>query len=127
LDLKDDHKRKLNILIAEDDEQSSQFLNILVESISKNIFSTVTGPETLALFKKNPDIDLILMDVQMPGMDGLEVTRQIRKFNKKIIIIAQTAFAMAADEEKALQAGCDAYLSKPLKKEKLMNLINRFF
>lgn len=63
----------------------------------------------------------------MPGMDGYEATRQIRKFNKKVVIIAQTAYAQTGDRDKALAAGCNDYISKPIKKDELMLLIEKHF
>jgi len=63
----------------------------------------------------------------MPIMDGYEATRQIRKFDEHVVIIAQTAYGLANDREKALQAGCDDYISKPIKKDELYGLINKYF
>lgn len=60
-------------------------------------------------------------------MDGYEATRQIRKFNKKVVIIAQTAYAQKGDKEKALEAGCNDYISKPIKKDELISLIQKHF
>jgi CheY-like chemotaxis protein len=123
----EDSVRKLNILIAEDDEPSKRLLNITVKPISKNIGFSKTGSETIKVCQNNQDIDLVLMDIQMPETNGLEATRQIRQFNKEVIIIAQAAYVSAEDENKALQAGCNAYISKPINQEKLMTLINTFF
>jgi hypothetical protein len=65
------------------------------------------------------------MDIQMPFINGYEATKQIRSFNKKVIIIAQTAFALAGDKEKSMAAGCNDYLSKPIKKEELEAIIQK--
>jgi len=119
--------KKLNIVIAEDDETSTMLLKIEVGPFSQKVLITKTGAETVEACYANPDIDLVLMDIQMPGMDGYEATRQIRQFNKKIIIIAQTAFALAGDKEKALEAGCNDYISKPINKDKLSGLIQKYF
>jgi len=70
---------------------------------------------------------LVLMDIQMPDVNGYEATKQIRQFNKGIVIIAQTAYALAGDREKAIEAGCNDYLSKPIKKDELMTLIVKYF
>jgi CheY-like chemotaxis protein len=67
------------------------------------------------------------MDIQMPEMDGMEATQKIREFNKDVIIIAQTAYGFAADREKVLKAGCNDYISKPIKKEELFSLIEKYF
>jgi len=73
----------------------------------------------------NPDIDLVLMDIKLPTIDGYEATRQIRKFNKDVIIIAQTAYALEGDREKAIAAGCNDYISKPIKKDELLEKISK--
>jgi hypothetical protein len=65
------------------------------------------------------------MDIRMPGMNGYDATRQIREFNKDVVIIAQTAFAIAGDREKSLEAGCNDYISKPIKKEELLEKIEK--
>jgi CheY-like chemotaxis protein len=74
----------------------------------------------------NPDIDLVLMDILMPEMDDHEATRQIRKFNNDVIIIAQTAYALEGDKEKAIAAGCDDYMSKPIKADELKQMIIKY-
>ena len=91
-----------------------------------NILHTVNGNETLAICKKRKDIDLILMDIKMPELSGIEVTRLIRQFNPDIPIIAQTAYAMEEDKELILKSGCNSYISKPIKANMLMNILNQY-
>ncbi len=119
--------KKLKILIVEDDEPSEKLITIGVGKFSSEIIIAKTGTEAVENCRRNPDIDLVLMDIQMPEMDGYEATRQIRHFNKKVIIIAQTAYALGGDREKALEAGCTDYISKPIKRADLMELINKYF
>lgn len=115
--------KNLKILIAEDDEFADNLLSKILEDISKEILHAETGVKAVELFRKQPDIDLILMDNQMPVMSGNEATKQIREFNKDVIIIAQTALALAGDREKALEAGCNDYISKPINKKELLEKI----
>jgi len=119
--------KKLKILIVDDDETSSLFLIESLENIDGGILYAKNGLEAVEICRNNPDIDLILMDLKMPIMDGYESTRQIRQFNKKSFIIAQTAFALAGDREKAIEAGCNEYISKPIMQNKLLSLINEHF
>ena len=117
----------LKILIAEDDETSEILITIDVEKFGKNVLIARTGNEAVEVSRNNPDIDLILMDILMPVMNGYEATRQIRQFNKDVVIIAQTAFGLFGDREKAIEAGCNEYISKPINKEKLVTLIKKYF
>ena len=87
--------KNLKILIVEDDEISYSLLSLTLQKISKEVLHAITGVEAVEACRDNPDIDLVLMDIRMPKMDGLEATRQIRQFNKDVIIIAQTAYAFA--------------------------------
>ena len=119
--------KELKILIAEDDEGSAVFLSILVKPFCQEVLKVRSGVEVVDACRNNPDLDLILMDIRMPIMDGYEATRQIRKFNSKVVIIAQTAFALTGDYEKAIAAGCNDYISKPIRKDKLQMLIHNFF
>jgi len=116
----------LKILIAEDDETSAELISLTVESISKVILKAKNGEEAVEFCRKNPDIDLILMDSKMPRIDGYEATRQIRKFNKDVVIIAQTAFALSGEREKALEAGSSDYITKPFSRLALLSLINTY-
>jgi len=117
----------LEILIAEDDETSEMLLEKMVESFNSKIIKAKTGLEAIEACRNNPDTDLILMDIQLPGINGYEATRQIRAFNKEVIIIAQTAYGLSGDREKAIEAGCNDYISKPVKKEKFDALIRGYF
>ena len=117
----------LKILIAEDDETSEIFISISVNEFSREILKVSSGAEAIEACRNNPDIDLILMDIKMPGMDGYEATRQIRQFNNEVVIIAQTAYALVGDREKASKAGCNDYISKPIKKQELNALIEKYF
>ncbi len=112
-----------SVIVAEDDETSRMFLETILKNRVKRITYTTTGEETVAKFRENPDTDIILMDIKMPDMNGYNATREIRKFNSDVIIIAQTAFGLSGDRKKALEAGCDEYISKPIKKEMLFEKI----
>ncbi len=114
----------LELLIVEDEETSSYFLEIILKNRFREIISAKTGKEAIEICRNNPEIDIILMDIKMPEMSGYEATREIRKFNKEVVIIAQTAFALAGDKKKAIEAGCDDYISKPIDKEILLGMIN---
>jgi len=94
---------------------------------SKELLHAQNGIEAVDACHLNPDIDLILMDMKMPAMGGLESTRQIRKFNKEVIIIAQTAFGLPSDRGKAIESGCNDYISKPINKTELLALIQKHF
>jgi len=112
---------KNTILIAEDDEINFFYMNaLLARETDSKILRAENGREAIELVKSNNDIKLILMDIKMPEIDGLEATRQIKLTNPDIPIIAITAYAMSGDEERVLAAGCDGYLSKPISKEKLL-------
>lgn len=117
----------LKILIAEDDAGSEMFISIAMKMVNREILIASTGREAIECCRTNPDIDLILMDIRMPDIDGYEATRQIRQFNTDIIIIAQTANALLEDRDIALAAGCNDYISKPIDKQLLMRLIKKYF
>ncbi|MCD4772457.1 MAG: PAS domain S-box protein [Bacteroidales bacterium] len=117
----------LKILIAEDEEYAKIHLSIILKQLSKEILHTKNGEKAVEICKSNPDIDLVLMDIQMPIMDGYEAIRKIREFNKDVIIIAQTAYALQGDREKAIRIGCNDYISKPINKNKLIEIIWKYF
>jgi len=117
----------LKVLIAEDDPGSEMLITRTIKGLSKEILKAVKGTEAVEMCRSNPDIDLILMDIKMPEMDGYEATRRIRQFNKKVIIFAQTAYALSGDREKAIEAGCNDYISKPIQKDQFLTLIEAYF
>ena len=112
------------ILVAEDDETNFLYLSSLLNRETEaTILHAWNGREAIELFKANPGIVLILMDIKMPEIDGFEATRQIKLMNKDIPVVGITAYAMTGDKERVLAAGCDGYLSKPISKKNLMNKI----
>ena len=113
------------ILIGEDEHINFRLLEVMLAKTRVKILRGKNGLETFQLFKANPQVDLILMDIKMPEMDGCEVTREIRKFNNRIPIIAQTAYALEEEKEKSLEAGCSAYITKPINKKDLLLLIDK--
>ena len=117
--------RKLKILIVEDDETSQELISILVEKFAEKMIKVKSGLEAVEVCRKNADLDLILMDIQLLEINGYEATKQIRQFNKDVVIIAQTAYALSGDKEKAISIGCNDYISKPLNSELLSMLIKK--
>lgn len=123
----DSRINNLKVLVVEDNEESALLLRIILKKISHEILHAKNGYEATVICRDNPDIDLVLMDIKMPEMDGYEATKKIREFNKEVIIISQTAFALAGDSDKGMEAGCNGYLTKPIKKKELLTIIQRFF
>ena len=114
------------ILIAEDEEFNYIYLQEILSETKANILRARDGNEAIQLFNQHPEIDLILMDLKMPIVNGLEATKQIKEKNKAIPIIAQTAYALYGDREKAIEMGCNNYLSKPIEKNKLFELLAKY-
>lgn len=114
------------ILVVEDDEQSFFFLNELLKKTGVNILRASNGMDAVEMVKIHPQIDAVLMDIQLPRMNGFEATAQIKRIKKSLPIIAQTAYAMSGDKEKCLIAGCDDYVQKPLNIEILLPKVNQY-
>lgn len=115
------------ILIGEDEHINFRLLEVMLSKTRVTILRGKNGVETLELYQNNPQIDLILMDIKMPEMDGCEVTREIRKVNPHIPIIAQTAYALEDEKEKSFEAGCSDYITKPINKKDLLSMIEKKF
>jgi CheY-like chemotaxis protein len=118
-------KKNFKILIVEDEEFVIAYLKIVLKNHEKEMLIAKTGVEAVGVCYNNPDIDLILMDIKLPGIDGYEATRRIREFNKDVFILSQTAFAQIGDREKSLEAGCNEYITKPLSKDLLLEIISK--
>lgn len=114
------------ILIVEDVESNYLYLNAVLTKLNARIEWVQNGLEAVNFAKENPDIALILMDLQMPEMNGYDATREIKKIYPEMKIIAQTAFAMSDDRAKAIEAGCDDYLAKPIRSKDLLETVNKF-
>jgi CheY-like chemotaxis protein len=116
-----------SILVVEDDEISLEFLKELFEPYKIKVLSSADGKSAIDIFRNNPQIDLVLMDVQLPVMNGIESMKEIKKINSDLPIIAQTAFAMSGDKEKYMKEGIDGYISKPINLHELLSLITKYF
>ncbi len=114
------------ILIVEDDDSSYEFIKSVLELKNINYKRAENGKIAVEYCNNNSDIDLVLMDINMPVMNGYEASKQIKSVNPKLPIIAQSAYAIFGDKEKALQAGCDDYITKPIVMEDLLTLIYKF-
>jgi len=115
-----------NILIVEDDESSSYLINEILKNTSAKLFYANDGEEAIEFIKIHPETDLILMDVNLPVMDGFTATKEIKMLNRKLVVIAQTAYAFAHDREKAKEAGCDDFLTKPINPYLLLAKIDKY-
>ncbi|HCR91644.1 MAG TPA: hypothetical protein DIW50_14555 [Prolixibacteraceae bacterium] len=114
------------ILIVDDNKDVLTYMNEILGDCKAKIITAESGNEAIEICNWAEKIDLILMDIQMPGMDGYAATREILKLYPDIPVVAQTAHAMAGDETKCLRAGCVAYISKPIEKQKLQQTISAF-
>ncbi len=123
---KKDSKQKPTLLIAEDDELNYLYIEAVVEKQGYNILHAVNGAEAVNYCMQNKGISIVLMDIKMPVIDGIEATRQIREFMPELPIIATTAHAQTGDEHRFLAAGMNDYVAKPFNKEKLLSIISKY-
>jgi CheY-like chemotaxis protein len=114
------------ILIAEDEKINFLFLKAIFKGTGAKILWAKNGEETVELCRTNKDVDIILMDIKMPGINGLDATRQIKSECPDIAIVAQTAYSLNDDREKAFDAGCDDFLAKPIRPRNLMATVERY-
>jgi PAS domain S-box-containing protein len=117
------HDKK--ILVVEDDDLNYAFLEAVISQTNATIIRAENGHEALSKCKETTP-DIILLDIRLPEMDGFEFTRQLRKSGITIPVIAQTAYAMSGDKHKCLDAGCNDYIAKPLKKNELLKKMSNF-
>ena len=115
-----------SILIVEDDESNFMFLKTALRKTGINILVARNGREAINMYNNNKNIGLILMDIQLPVLNGIDATKEIRKTDREVPIIAQTAYAMSDDRKKCLDAGCNDYIPKPIKMDILMNKLNKY-
>lgn len=115
------------LLIAEDDHFSFIYLKEILNGTGIKIIYADNGIRAFAECLKNKNISVVLMDIKMPVVNGLESTRLIKKYKPQIKIIAQTAFAMPEDKQKCISAGCDDYITKPIIPEELYTKLIRMF
>ncbi len=114
------------ILIAEDDDINYLYLEELLLDEKVKIIRVNNGKEAVEICKANVEIDLVLMDIKMPVLNGYEATKQILKFRKKLPVVAQTAYAFLDDKQNAIDSGCIDHISKPIEKDQLMVILNKY-
>jgi CheY-like chemotaxis protein len=127
--LVEEAKHSIRILLAEDNPINQKLARFMLNKAGYHLDIVTNGKEAVEAVTKNPDTyDIILMDVQMPVMDGIEATRLIKQQQKgkDIPIIAVTAEVMKGDKEKFLQAGMDDYISKPIKREVVFEMVKKW-
>jgi len=120
-------KKGLKIMVVDDSDDAISLLKKFLEPISNQILTTTNGDDALELYKKHSDADVIFMDMKLPGIDGYELTKKIRNLNKDIIIIAQTAYALNEEKQKALNTGCNDYISKPYTEDDILKIMRKWF
>jgi CheY-like chemotaxis protein len=111
------------ILVAEDENSNFELIKAMLQSTRANIIRANNGKEAIEICRKNNNISLILMDIRMPEMNGYIATKLIKEFKPSLPVISLTAYAMADDREKSIQAGCDDYISKPINPQELLEKI----
>jgi two-component system, cell cycle response regulator DivK len=108
------------ILIVEDVEPNFKYLAKALEKTNAKIMHAKTGSEAINLCIKHPEIDLVLMDLHLPGISGYDATLEIKKIRSDITVIAQTAFVFSGEKKKCLDVGCDDYIAKPIRSDELI-------
>lgn len=115
-----------NILVVEDDESSAFLLGEILKGTGARIDYTTDGEGAIEYIRQHPDTDLILMDVHLPQKDGFTATREIKSFASNVVVIAQTAYALSSNNQEAMEAGCDGFMTKPLRPALLLDKMDGF-
>jgi CheY-like chemotaxis protein len=119
-DMENEYLRTKKILIVEDDVSSRLYLNKILEKTGASLLNACDGREAIEAAKSDPDIDIILMDIQLPFIDGYGAAKRIREFRNDVIIIAQTAYSLLGDRERIIASGFDDYIVKPIFPQQLI-------
>lgn len=112
------------IMIVDDHKTTRQYYKIAIQKTEANVVLAQDGEEAINIVKSGKPIDLILMDIHMPKVDGLTATRIIKEINSPTAVIVQTAYTMAGEKDKSYLAGCDAVINKPIKIRELIKTID---
>jgi len=119
--------RNFTILVAEDDPVNFIYITEVLKGTNINLLHAKNGNEAVEISDRNKSIDLILMDLRMPVLNGYEATKIIKKNTPCIPIIAVTAYSLSETEEMAKEAGCDGYYTKPIRRDTLLNIIEKVY
>ena len=117
---------KLVVLVVEDDQSNSLLLKAMLEKRGATVIIARNGREAINIALNNSQIQIVLMDIKLPEVNGLEATKAIKKEKPNLPIIAQTAYAMEEDRYRCLEAGCDDYIVKPIIQEELFHKLQEF-
>jgi two-component system, cell cycle response regulator DivK len=117
-------ERQKTVLLVEDQKYNLLVLRKMLERSAIKVIPVDNGLDAVRICRENSDIDLVLMDIKMPFMDGYVAMKEIKRFNPAMKVIAETAYALAGDKNRILDAGFDGYLPKPITKESLEEIIN---
>jgi len=119
--------KRISVLVAEDDDTNYFFIYSILSRANVELYRAVNVREAIEICRDHPEIQLVFMDIKMPEVDGIEATIAIKAMRPSLTIIAQTAYVMQEDKEKALQAGCDGILPKPIKKADMLAYLDKYW
>jgi CheY-like chemotaxis protein len=115
-----------SILVVEDDTYNFNYLDILLKPTLAKVLHARDGLKAVELFKSSPEIDIVLMDIMLPDISGIEVTRKILNLRRDIPVIAQTAYVTETNRKNALDAGCCEFLPKPIRANEMLHLMLKY-
>jgi two-component system, cell cycle response regulator DivK len=114
------------VLVVEDDEINYFYLKTVLNPTGCNVLRAVMGNDVEGILQEHKTVNMILMDIRLPDINGYEVTKKLRSLGYTLPIIAQTAYAMVGDRDLAIKSGCDDYISKPLSPAQLISLMEKY-
>jgi CheY-like chemotaxis protein len=124
--LSSDNLKDIQVLVAEDEESSFRYIEKMLHEVGITVLRAVNGQEAIDITNSNENIQLIIMDIKMPVKNGIEATREIKKLKPLLPIVATTAFMMPGDRQIYQEAGCNDYISKPIKQKELFMMIEKY-
>lgn len=119
-------KKEILILIVEDESLNSELLEVLLKRKKISYLLAVDGLEAIEMFKKHPEIDLVLLDIKLPNLNGEAVLIKMKELRPDVPIVVQTAYVFEEDKKRFFDIGCDDYISKPLNKELFYEILSRW-
>ena len=114
------------VLIVEDNENSDSYFRAALHKYGVNTLSARNGIEAIRMFGENKQINLVLMDLNMPEMDGFEATRKIKSMRPEVPVVAQSAYILTGEEARSINAGCDEFLAKPIRLTSLVAVLKKY-